>query len=107
MRVLVTGGAGYIGTHTTLALLQAGYELVVSDNFSNSSSHSLKRVAKIAEREAVLIKGDVRDSALLDRLLSAHSVEAVFHFAGLKAVGESVSQPLRYTTTTFSAAWCY
>jgi len=96
MRVLVTGGAGYVGSHTTLALLQAGYDVVVLDNFSNSSSHSLKRVADIAQRESIIIKGDVRDSALLDRLLSEHSVEGVFHFAGLKAVGESVSQPLRY-----------
>jgi UDP-glucose 4-epimerase len=96
MRVLVAGGASYIDSHITLALLQAGYDLVVLDNFSNSSCHSLKRVAKIAEREAVLTKGDVCDSALFDRLLSEHSVDAVFHFAGLKAVAESVSQSVRY-----------
>lgn len=96
MVILVTGGAGYIGSHTTLALLQAGYDVVVLDNLSNGSSESLNRVAKIAKRECLLIKGDVRDSALLCRLFEEHSVEAVFHFAGLKAVGESVTQPLRY-----------
>jgi UDP-glucose 4-epimerase len=96
MVILVTGGAGYIGSHTTLALLQAGYDVVVLDNLSNGSSVSLSRVAKIAKRECLLINGDVRDSALLCRLFEEHSVEAVFHFAGLKAVGESVTQPLRF-----------
>lgn len=94
--VLVTGGAGYIGSHTTLALLQSGFDVVVIDNFCNSSMESLKRVAKLAEREPVIVRGDIRDRGVLERLFADHAVDAVLHFAGLKAVGESVSQPLRY-----------
>ena len=95
-KILVTGGAGYIGAHTTLALLQAGHEVVVLDNLSNSSAESLRRVARIAGRAPVFVQGDVRDRTLLDRLLGDHAVGAVLHFAGLKAVGESVSLPLDY-----------
>jgi UDP-glucose 4-epimerase len=95
-KILVTGGAGYIGSHTTLSLLKAGFDVVVLDNLSNSSAESLSRVAKIAEPSATFVQGDIRDSALLERLLTEHSVSAVLHFAGLKAVGESVSLPLRY-----------
>lgn len=94
--ILVTGGAGYIGSHTTLSLLQAGFDVLVLDNLSNSSAESLSRVAKIAERSAIFVQGDIRDGALLERLFTEHSVGAVLHFAGLKAVGESVSLPLRY-----------
>jgi UDP-glucose 4-epimerase len=94
--VLVTGGAGFIGAHTTLVLLQSGADVVVLDNLCNSSAVSLQRVAKLAGREPVLVEGDVRDRALLDRLFAAHDVSAVLHFAGLKSVGESVAQPLRY-----------
>lgn len=96
MKVLVTGGAGYIGSHTTLALLQAGFEVVVLDNLCNASSESLRRVAQLAGRAPVFVQGDIRNRALLDQLLAQHSVQAVLHFAGLKAVGESVAQPLRY-----------
>jgi len=95
-KILVTGGAGYIGSHTTLSLLQADFEVVVLDNLSNSSVESLLRVEKIAGRAAKFIQGDIRDSALLGRFFSEHTIDAVLHFAGLKAVGESVSQPLRY-----------
>ena len=95
-KLLVTGGAGYIGSHTTLSLLQADFEVVVLDNLSNSSVESLSRVEKITGRAVTFIQGDIRDSALLGRIFSEHTVIAVFHFAGLKAVGESVSQPLRY-----------
>ena len=94
--ILLTGGAGYIGSHTTLALLQAGYEVVVLDNLCNSSAESLKRIAQLAGREPVFVHGDIRDRILLDRLFAEHAVDAVLHFAGLKAVGESVAQPLRY-----------
>ena len=94
--VLVTGGAGYIGSHTTLALLQVGHDVVVLDNLCNSSAQSLKRVAQLAGRTPAFVEGDIRDRAVLDRLFAEHSVAAVLHFAGLKAVGESVSQPLRY-----------
>jgi UDP-glucose 4-epimerase len=94
--VLVTGGAGYIGSHTTLALLEAGYRVVVVDNLSNSAPESLKRVAQLAGRSAELVVGDIRDRALLDRLFATENFQAVLHFAGLKAVGESVSKPLEY-----------
>ena len=94
--ILVTGGAGYIGSHTTLALLQAGHDVVVLDNLCNSSAESLKRVAQLAGRSPVFVQGDIRDHGLLERLFAEHSVDAVLHFAGLKAVGESVAQPLRY-----------
>ncbi len=94
--VLVTGGAGYIGSHATLALLQAGFDVVVLDNLCNSSAESLRRVGQLAGRAPVFVLGDIRDRALLDKLLAQHSVQAVLHFAGLKAVGESVAQPLAY-----------
>jgi len=94
--ILITGGAGYIGSHTTLKLLQAGMQVVVLDNLCNSAKDSLQRVARLAEREPLFVQGDVRDRELLDRLFAEHSVEAVMHFAGLKAVGESVAQPLYY-----------
>lgn len=94
--ILVTGGAGYIGSHTCVRLLELGYEVVVLDNFSNSSAEAVRRVEDITRREVVLVEGDINDAALLDRLFQTHKVDAVIHFAGLKAVGESVSQPLRY-----------
>ena len=93
--VLVTGGAGFIGSHTTLALLQAGQAVVVLDNLSNSSAQSLERVARIAGRAPVFVQGDVRDRALVQRLLREHRAGSVLHFAGLKAVGESASMPHR------------
>ncbi|HEY0956822.1 MAG TPA: UDP-glucose 4-epimerase GalE [Roseateles sp.] len=96
MRVLVTGGAGYIGSITTLQLLQAGHEVLVFDNFSNAKPAVLARIAQLAGRAPAFAEGDVRDGALLRRLLDAHRVEAVMHFAGLKAVGESVHKPLEY-----------
>ncbi len=96
MTILVTGGAGYIGSHTCVELLQAGYEVLVLDNFSNSHMESLRRVEKICGREVQLVEGDIRDAALLDRLFEAHEVSAVIHFAGLKAVGESVEKPMAY-----------
>ncbi|ERP91159.1 UDP-glucose 4-epimerase [Alcanivorax sp. P2S70] len=95
-KVLVTGGAGYIGSHTVLLLLEAGYEVVVLDNLSNSSEESLRRVQTLTGRELTFIKGDIRDGECLDTLFSDHDIASVIHFAGLKAVGESVAQPLRY-----------
>jgi UDP-glucose 4-epimerase len=96
MNVLVTGGAGYIGSHTTLELLLSGKDVVVLDNLCNSSAESLKRVAQLAARELVFVEGDVRDDVLLDRVFADYSVDAVLHFAGLKSVGESVEHPLDY-----------
>ena len=94
--VLVTGGAGYIGSHTVLLLLEAGRRVLVLDNLSNSSRESLERVAAITGKRAEFVEGDIRDTALLDRLFQEHEIGSVIHFAGLKAVGESVAQPLRY-----------
>ena len=94
--ILVTGGAGYIGSHTVLALLQAHYRVIVLDNLSNSSAQSLERVTTITGRTPDFIQGDIRDRALLDQLFSQYPIQSVLHFAGLKAVGESVQQPLRY-----------
>lgn len=96
MRFLVTGGAGFIGSHTTLALLEAGHEVVVLDNLCNSSPESLRRVAQICGKSPLFIFGDIRDSELLDRIFIDHRIDAVLHFAGLKAVGESVHKPLDY-----------
>jgi UDP-glucose 4-epimerase len=96
MKILVTGGAGYIGSHTTLALLQEGFDVLVLDNLCNSSAVSLERVARIAGRSPMLVPGDIRDSALLDGVFAQHHIQAVLHFAGLKAVGESVREPLAY-----------
>lgn len=94
--ILVTGGAGYIGSHTVLCLLDAGYDVVVLDNLSNSSAESLVRVQQICGKVPHFVQGDIRDRALLDKLFARYSIDAVLHFAGLKAVGESVKQPLRY-----------
>lgn len=96
MRVLVTGGAGYIGSITTLQLLEAGHEVLVLDNFSNAKPAVLERIAQLAGRKPVLREGDVRDGELLRRLMWEHGIEAVMHFAGLKAVGESVKKPVDY-----------
>jgi UDP-glucose 4-epimerase len=102
--VLVTGGAGYIGSHTALSLLEAGYDVVVLDNLCNSSIESLSRVEQICGRTPEFVQGDVRDSALLDRLFAEYAINAVIHFAGLKAVGESVDQPLRYYDNNVSGS---
>ncbi len=96
LSILVTGGAGYIGSHTSLALLQAGWDVLILDNLCNSSEESLNRIAQLAGRKPILIKGDVRDRVKLDRLFDEYEIEAVLHLAGLKTVGESILQPLRY-----------
>jgi len=95
-KLLVTGGVGYIGSHTVLELLNADYEIVVYDNLSNSSRISFDRVLQITGKRALLIEGDIRDRKKLDAVFSQHEFDGVIHFAGLKAVGESVQQPLRY-----------
>lgn len=96
MSILVTGGVGYIGSHTTFELLNAGQNVIVLDNLCNSSPEALSRVAELAGRAPLLVQGDIRDRAQLDSIFHEHSVDAVLHFAGLKAVGESVVQPMRY-----------
>ena len=96
MKVFVTGGAGYIGTHTLLQLLAAGHELCVFDNFSNSSPVALSRVRQLSNRDFQTVEGDIRDAAALRGVVTDFAPDAVIHFAGLKAVGESNEQPLRY-----------
>lgn len=96
MAVLVTGGAGYIGSHTCVQLLEAGYDIVVIDNLSNSKMEAVRRVKELTGKDFAFIKGDIRDSALLDVIFRKYDIESIVHFAGLKAVGESVSVPLRY-----------
>lgn len=96
MRVMVTGGAGYIGSHTCVELLRAGWDVTVVDNFSNSHPEALRRVERISGRRCDLAEVDIRDERALGRVFAADRFEAVVHFAGLKAVGESVAQPLRY-----------
>ena len=95
-RILVTGGAGYIGSHTCLELLLAGHEVVVVDNLSNSSEQSLIRVKELAGRPLQFHRVDLRDQDALDAIFAQGAIDAVIHFAGLKAVGESVAQPLAY-----------
>jgi UDP-glucose 4-epimerase len=95
-KILVTGGAGYIGSHTVVELSKEGFGVVVLDNLCNSSPEALRRVESIAGCEVPLVEGDLRDEALLTRLLSEHRFDATIHFAGLKAVGESVREPLAY-----------
>lgn len=96
MKTLLTGGAGYIGSHTAIELLEHGHEVVILDNFSNSHPEAIRRVERITGRSVVVIKGDVRDQALLEKALAEHRIDSVVHFAGKKAVGESVAQPLDY-----------
>lgn len=96
MRVLVTGGAGYIGSHTCVELLAAGHEVIVVDNLSNSREESIRRVEEISSRKLTFHKVDLLDKSGLDRVFQEATVDAVIHFAGLKAVGESVSMPLQY-----------
>ncbi|TMO53846.1 UDP-glucose 4-epimerase GalE [Pseudoalteromonas phenolica] len=96
MAILVTGGAGYIGSHTVLELLNQDDEVIVVDNLSNSSSESLKRVAEITGKEVSFYQGDILDKTFLDSVFAQHSIEQVIHFAGLKAVGESVQKPIEY-----------
>ena len=104
MHVLVTGGAGFIGSHTVAELLEAGYEVVIIDNFSNSSPLVLSRIEEITGKRPLLIEGDIRDRALLDDVFKQHEIDAVVHFAGLKAVGESVQKPLEYYDNNVSGS---
>ena len=96
MKFLVTGGAGFIGSHTCVELLSSGYEVVIVDNLLNSKASVVDRVATITGKRPTLVQADVRDVAALRGVFSGHKIDAVIHFAGLKAVGESVQQPLQY-----------
>ncbi|UWQ93632.1 UDP-glucose 4-epimerase GalE (plasmid) [Rhodobacteraceae bacterium M382] len=96
MKILVTGGAGYIGAHTCLAVLEQGYEVVVYDNFSNGHVEALRRVQRLAGRTLDIVRGDIQDRNLIRKTLQEHRCGGVIHFAGLKAVGDSVSNPLSF-----------
>ena len=96
MKVLVTGGAGFIGSHTVVELLNAGYEAVVADNLCNASEESLKRVEKITGKKVAFYKVDVRDRAAMEKIFAEQKIDWVIHFAGLKAVGESCKKPVEY-----------
>lgn len=102
MAILVTGGAGYIGSHVCVELQLAGYEVISLDNYSNSSITALERVQKLTSKPLIPINGDIRDRSTITALFETHSIDAVIHLAGLKAVGESVSQPLRYYQNNIS-----
>ncbi len=96
MSIFITGGAGYIGSHTCVELLEAGYDIVVADNYVNSCPEALERVKKITGRDFKYYECDIRDRSALDKIFKENSIEAVIHFAGLKAVGESCQKPLEY-----------
>ncbi|MBJ2215024.1 MULTISPECIES: UDP-glucose 4-epimerase GalE [Pseudomonas] len=104
MKILVTGGAGYIASHTVVELLGVGWDVVVLDNLANSSEVSLVRIAQIAGREPLFVLGDILDEALLATLFREHTFDAVIHFAGLKAVGDSVKDPLAYYQTNVAGS---
>ncbi|TXL13966.1 UDP-glucose 4-epimerase GalE [Methylococcaceae bacterium HT4] len=95
-KILVTGGAGYIGSHACIELLEAGYDVIVIDNLSNSKPESLARVEKITGKSLCFVQADIRDKQALNDIFNQHEIYAVLHFAGLKAVGESCAQPIRY-----------
>mgnify|MGYP000947612398 CR=1 FL=1 len=96
MRVLVTGGSGYIGSHTCVQLLQQGHDVIILDNLCNSKRSVLPVIERLGGKKATFVEGDIRDEALMTTILTDHAIEAVIHFAGLKAVGESVQKPLEY-----------
>ena len=103
MNVLLTGGAGYIGSHTAVELINSGHSVIIVDNFSNSSPEVVKRLKRITGRDIVFHEADVRDKAALAKIFTQHEIDAVIHFAGLKAVGESVEQPLAYYRNNLDA----
>ena len=94
MKILVTGGAGYIGSHTCVELLEAGHEVVIVDNHYNSSPKAVERIGEITGKTPVFCQADLCDRAAMDAVFSAHRFDAVIHFAGYKAVGESVAKPI-------------
>ena len=103
MSILVTGGAGYIGSHTCIEMLDAGYDVVVIDNLVNSNKEALRRVEEIAGKKVKFYENDVRDADALRQIFTENKIEAVIHFAGLKAVGESVAKPIMYYTNNLES----
>ena len=105
MRILLTGGAGYIGSHTAVELYNAGHEVVIVDNLANSKEEAIKRVEKITGKEVPFVKADVRDREAMDKIFKNWKIDAVIHFAGLKAVGESCVKPLEYYENNMNATF--
>ncbi len=106
MRVLVTGGSGYIGSHTCVQLLKGGHEVVILDNLCNSKRSVLPVIERLGGKKPLFIEGDIRDNALLQEVFQDHQIDAVIHFAGLKAVGESVQKPLEYYDNNVTGTLC-
>jgi UDP-glucose 4-epimerase len=106
MNLLLTGGTGYIGSHTAVVLAEAGHRVVLFDNLSNSQIGVVDRLETILGQRPIFVQGDIRDASLLERVLNDHAIEAVVHFAGLKAVGESVTQPLAYYHNNVYGSLC-
>jgi len=104
IKILVTGGAGYIGSHTCIALIEAGYEVVVVDNLSNSSEESIKRIQALTKKKIIFYQIDVGDKSSLKQVFNENSIDAVIHFAGFKAVGESVMKPIQYYSNNVSSS---
>ena len=96
MKTLLTGGAGYIGSHTAIELISHGHEVVIFDNLFNSQPEAIRRIEQISGRSVPFIEADVRDQSALEKVLSQHHIDSVVHFAGKKAVGESVAQPVDF-----------
>ena len=103
-KILVTGGAGFIGSHTCVELLNSEHDVIVLDNLCNSSEESLNRVQQICEKNLTFVQGDIRDAQVLDQVFQQHHIDAVIHFAGLKAVGESQQIPLAYFDNNISGS---
>ncbi|WP_165089951.1 UDP-glucose 4-epimerase GalE [Neisseria yangbaofengii] len=104
MSILVTGGTGFIGSHTAVSLIEAGYDVVILDNLCNSSAKILPRLKEITGKDITFYQGDIRDRALLQKIFAEHKIETVMHFAGLKAVGESVAEPMKYYDNNVSGS---
>ena len=104
MTVFVTGGTGFIGSHTVISLLQSGFDVVILDNLCNSSAKILPRLQQISGKSVPFYEGDIRDREVLRRIFTEHSIDSVIHFAGLKAVGESVSEPMKYYDNNVSGS---
>ena len=105
MKILLTGGVGYIGSHTAIELYSAGHEVVIVDNLVNSKEEVIKKIDEISGKQTPFIKADVRDHAAMDVVFKSHKIDAVIHFAGLKAVGESVAKPLEYYENNMNATF--